>query len=967
MTTAAEGGELGPADHGRAAGPPVDRDGELALLSAAVRDAAAGRPGLVVLDAPDGMGRTTLMNGLVFEAHAAGLRVLRAEGAAAGHTAPLSTVRALLEPLSDGATRRPSARHPTARPGEEPPRHDVLPRSDVRGGDVPHGVLDALHQVVRRAARERPLLIAVDDAHAAEPASLRFLAHVARRPGGLPVVLCVARRSGGGSPLLDEIAALPMCRVLRPLPLTPGGIGLLARRLTGRDVDDGFGAACRAATGGSPLLVTHLLTALRDARLPPTADALAALGAQDLEGFRACVVHLLDGQPTTVRGAARALAVLGDGTPRETCARLAALDPGVFERCLAALGAVGLVDAQADGGTWSFAHPQVRAAAVTGVSSDGRSRLHGLAARLLHESGADVTEVAEQLRQSPESATRPWALTVLREAAREMTLQGFPDRAVELLRPCVPPGHEGTCAPELLLDLGLAESRVDPSAGAARLAVALDRLTCPHARLTALGALAGALMRSGEVSRATALIDRCREYGTDSAAAASSAQLLEAQLLLVATGHRATYSRLLDSTSLDLGLPGDTAARRALLASRAVVCAARADRVAEARDAARTVLAHGTPVTDAVSTLGTAASVLLYTDRPRESAEAFRQLLDAPHVTREEAYPTLLALTAEAHARLGALGEALRTTTAALQGVAPAPAPATRLAALPLAVRLHTLLDQGDLAAASALVRHVPGPLDDEAWQWNEVLCARGRLRLASGDVEGALDDLTECGRRQRAWHRTSPAVSSWWYWAGRSHLARGDRATARQLADDTIESARAAHLPCALAQGLELRAATEAARHRPLLLQEAEAVLATTSAALLLARVRVARGRALHRCGDKQAARAVLRKAWEETYALGAPALHAEAHTALLATGARPRRPVPSGVDALTRSERRVAKLADSGLTNAVIARTLCVTRRTVEVHLTAVYRKLNVAGRRELRFVLRAADEGAPHAVGA
>ncbi|MEU3512256.1 AAA family ATPase [Streptomyces longwoodensis] len=965
MTTAGEGAELGRADHGRAVGPPVDRDGELAVLSAAVRDAAAGRPGLVVLDAPDGMGRTTLLNGLVLEAHAAGLRVLRADGAAAGHTAPLSTVRALLEPLSDGATRRPSDQYPTAHPGEEPQGREVLPRSGVRGGDVPHGVLDALHQVVRQAARERPLLIAVDDAHAAEPASLRFLAHVARRVAGLPVLLCLARRSDGGSPLLGEIGALPMCRVLRPLPLTQAGIGVLARRLTGKDVDDGFGAACRAATGGSPLLVTHLLTALCDARLTPTEDALAALGKQALTAFRACVVRLLDGQPTTVRRAARALAVLGDGTPRETCARLATLDPGVFERCLTALGALGLVDARTDRGTWSFAHPQVRAAAIADMSSDEKSLVHGRAARLLHESGADVTEVAEQLRQSPESATRPWARTVLREAAREMTLHGSSDRAVELLRPCVPPGHEGTCEPELLLDLGLAESRVDPSAGAARLAVALDRLTCPQARLTALSALAGALMRLGEVSRATALIDRCRRYGTDSAAAASSAQLLEARLLLVATAHRETYSRLLDSTSLDLGLPGDTTARRALLASRAVVCAARADRVAEARDAARTVLAHGTPVTDAVSTLGSAASALLYTDRPRESVEAFRQLLDAPHVAREEAYPTLLALTAEAHARLGALGEALRATTAALEGVAPARA--TRLSALPLAVRLHTLLDQGDLAAGTALVQHLPGTLDDEAWQWNEVLCARGRLRLASDDAEGALDDLTECGRRQRAWHRTSPAVSSWWYWAGRSHLARGDRATARQLADEAIESARAAHLPCALAQGLELRAATEAARHRPLLLQEAEAVLGTTSAALLLARVRVARGRALHRCGDKQAARAVLRKAWEETYALGAPALHAEAHTALLATGARPRRPVPSGVDALTRSERRVAKLADSGLTNAVIARTLCVTRRTVEVHLTAVYRKLNVAGRRELRFVLRAGDEGAPHAVGA
>ena len=56
------------------------------------------------------------------------------------------------------------------------------------------------------------------------------------------------------------------------------------------------------------------------------------------------------------------------------------------------------------------------------------------------------------------------------------------------------------------------------------------------------------------------------------------------------------------------------------------------------------------------------------------------------------------------------------------------------------------------------------------------------------------------------------------------------------------------------------------------------------------------------------------------------------------------------SGVDSLTASERRVAELAASGLTNRQIAQTLYVTPRTVESHLTHVFQKLDVRSREEL-----------------
>ena len=62
----------------------------------------------------------------------------------------------------------------------------------------------------------------------------------------------------------------------------------------------------------------------------------------------------------------------------------------------------------------------------------------------------------------------------------------------------------------------------------------------------------------------------------------------------------------------------------------------------------------------------------------------------------------------------------------------------------------------------------------------------------------------------------------------------------------------------------------------------------------------------------------------------------------------------VRRGVDALTPSERRVAGLAAEGLANAEIAQALFVTVRTVEMHLSAAYRKLEISSRAELSRAL-------------
>ena len=71
-------------------------------------------------------------------------------------------------------------------------------------------------------------------------------------------------------------------------------------------------------------------------------------------------------------------------------------------------------------------------------------------------------------------------------------------------------------------------------------------------------------------------------------------------------------------------------------------------------------------------------------------------------------------------------------------------------------------------------------------------------------------------------------------------------------------------------------------------------------------------------------------------------------------ARGARPRRLMLSGVESLTPSERRVAEMAADNMTNKDIAQALFVTPKTVEVHLSNVYRKLENSSRGQLPTAL-------------
>jgi DNA-binding NarL/FixJ family response regulator len=132
--------------------------------------------------------------------------------------------------------------------------------------------------------------------------------------------------------------------------------------------------------------------------------------------------------------------------------------------------------------------------------------------------------------------------------------------------------------------------------------------------------------------------------------------------------------------------------------------------------------------------------------------------------------------------------------------------------------------------------------------------------------------------------------------------------------------------------------------------------VLAASQAQLERAKSLTELGAALRRANQRASARTFLEEALELAHRSGAVMVADRAHTELLATGARPRRLVRSGVDSLTSSERRIARMATEGQTNREIAQALFVTPKTVETHLSHVYRKLGIQARSQLAGAMAA-----------
>jgi DNA-binding CsgD family transcriptional regulator len=218
------------------------------------------------------------------------------------------------------------------------------------------------------------------------------------------------------------------------------------------------------------------------------------------------------------------------------------------------------------------------------------------------------------------------------------------------------------------------------------------------------------------------------------------------------------------------------------------------------------------------------------------------------------------------------------------------------------------------------------------------------------GRWQEALDGFLGCDRTTSAFGVRNPAIYPWRSGAALAASRLGDLDRARELAADELRDARAWTAPRPIGIALRTQGLIEGGDEGIELLREAVAELERSPSPVEQARALIDLGAALRRGGQRRDARDPLRQGLDLARRCEAHGLAERAQEELRATGARPRRLELTGVEALTPMERRTAALAADGLSNREVAQSLFLTVRTVEMHLTNAYRKLDISSRREL-----------------
>jgi DNA-binding CsgD family transcriptional regulator len=393
-----------------------------------------------------------------------------------------------------------------------------------------------------------------------------------------------------------------------------------------------------------------------------------------------------------------------------------------------------------------------------------------------------------------------------------------------------------------------------------------------------------------------------------------------------------------------------------LLATVAVFATARWEEFRDAELADRALKSPSRTLLDDILTFGYAANAMMTAGRLQDARRVWDRLVGQ---ARRSGSPAPLRFVSSLRAytlvRLGALGAAEADSQVPPELVDSVGAQLPFL----LAPHVDVLIERGEYAAAEQIVEPAqPGLAESSMFQSNYLLDSLGRLRLAQGRAGEAVEHLRECGHNVEGWHLHNPGVLTWRVSLALALIAEGETEEAIELANAEILLARKFAVTRELGMALRASALAHQGRERLTLMTEAVTVLERSQALLERARALVDLGATLRSTGHRAEARDPLRRGLDLATECGATALVERAHEELVASGARPRRLVMRGVDALTASERRVAELVAEGLTNREVAQTLFLSEKTVEGHLGQVYRKLGIRTRSQLPRSLRGQD---------
>jgi len=888
-----------------------------------MRAAAAGQGGTMVIRGEAGIGKTELLEHVLGRAE--GLRLVRAAGREFEREFPFTGLHELCRPLLAWSETLPA-----------PQRAAVEVAFALREGATPDrfrlglGVLGLLSA----AAREQPVVCAVDDAQWLDHASAQVLAFVARRVEHEPVLFLFAVREPAEETVL--LGGLPT--------LTLTGLGaedalaLLASQMHA-PLDERIRDQIVAEARGNPLALLELPRSVRRAELAGGFGLPKALPVpvRIEAGYRERLAALPED--------ARRLLLLAAAEPLG--------DPVLLWRAAEGLGigAGAAVPAEAAhlleiGVRVRFRHPLVRSAVYGAATPDERRVAHGALAEVT-DPRADPDRRAWHRAQSvlgpDEGIAAELENAAVRASARGglAAAAGFLERATAL-----------TPGPARRAERALTAARLKHWAGAPEAATELLAI----ARAGPLDGLRGALAEvlTAQISVTIGakdpapLLDAAREVEVHEPLMARDVYV-EAFLVAMRAG-RLGAEGLLTDTAREIAKALDTAplmpAPRADRLLRALIkratdgYAAAVPAMREAIDAFLTAAEAPNPRSRWLPIVTGVAIDLWDLESWRVIAEhhvritrrkgalitlpSGLHLLAAAYLVAGE-FQDAEALVAEANL-IEPTGNpagppfadlALRAWRGDEEGVAKLAERVTESAHESGEGHFLTVLDGTHAVLYNGVGRY------DAAFQYAARACRHDEVGFSALNPIEFVEAAARSGRHRQA----GPVLARF---VDRTDASGTDLAIGLQL------NARAL-----LTDGAEAGDLYEQSIHR----------LTQTHAVAYLGRTHLVYGEWLRREARRADAKTQLRIAYEMLAAIGAAGFAARAARELAACGEPAHRPAAEPADLLTPQELQVARLVADGATSKEAASQLFLSPRTVHAHLRSIFKKLGLTSRRQLR----------------
>ena len=701
-------------------------------------------------------------------------------------------------------------------------------------------------------------MLAVDDLHWCDRASLSFLAYLAGRLEGQPILVATTLRStdpGVDPALVADIAHSPTTRAVRPGPLSAEAVAELVRERLGPNAEPEFCTACHSATGGNPLLLGQLLTALEGDSVKPDAHSAGAVRDIGPRAVSRGVLLRLARLPGPAVEVARAVAVMGDGADLATITAFTGLEEATVA---ATSGDLARAEILAPDTPLSFVHPLVRDAVYEELSPAERELQHARAVEVMIAAGAGDEAVAAHLLLMARRGDQ-WVVDRLVEAARAAIAQGAAESAVAYLRRALDEPAPTEQRPQLLLELGTAEALASGAEAVEHLQAAYEQLDDPAQRIAAAPVLAESLIFRGRAGEAAAFArEAARHVPEEMAAMREVLEGIELGTTMFGVSEPDMVRRLGDYRDRPVGPgPGD----KMLAAMTAWEWALTGGGADECVELARQALTDDSVVVAENGFLTVPAITVMAMADLDEAAERWDRLVAQTQASGSHFAVSCAHLwSGITQTRRGELAEAealLRTGREELSMWGPLPVDGAYFSGtIPL-----VLLERGDVEGARRELGERPSRIYDHHDAGHLWLRCETEILLAEGRNEEALERSEEFG--EVVGRLVNPAWVPWrsLQAIALDRLGRTDEAVAR--AEEEAEHARRWGAPGTVGRSLRVLGTLRRAEGLDLL-DEAVALLERSPAKLELAKALAAQGAALRRERKPTDAREPLRRALE-------------------------------------------------------------------------------------------------------